>query len=41
MSNQRGLWYAGEPCSKRIIAPVFDDRSRKTFDKLLALLSPL
>ncbi|CDG86929.1 hypothetical protein XBFFL1_620001 [Xenorhabdus bovienii str. feltiae Florida] len=39
--NQRGLWYAWEPCLKRIVAHVFGDRSRKTLDKLLALLSPL
>ncbi|MDE9537301.1 IS1 family transposase, partial [Xenorhabdus bovienii] len=38
--NQRWLWYAWEPRLKRILAHVFGDRSRKTLDKLLALLSP-
>ncbi|MBC8950689.1 insertion element IS1 protein InsB [Xenorhabdus ehlersii] len=38
--NQRWLWYAWEPRLKRVVAPVFGDRSRKTLDKLLALLSP-
>ncbi len=38
--NQRWLWYAWEPRMKRIVAHVFGDRSRKTLDKLLALLSP-
>ncbi|MDC9623465.1 IS1 family transposase [Xenorhabdus sp. XENO-7] len=38
--NQRGLWYAWEPRLKRIVAHVFGDRSRKTLDKLLTLLSP-
>ncbi|WP_157104611.1 IS1 family transposase [Xenorhabdus hominickii] len=37
--NQRWLWYAWEPRLKRIVAHVFGDRSRKTLDKLLALLS--
>ncbi|CDL86224.1 hypothetical protein XCR1_2870001 [Xenorhabdus cabanillasii JM26] len=38
--NQRWLWYAWESRLKRIVAHVFGDRSRKTLDKLLALLSP-
>ncbi|WP_155272318.1 IS1 family transposase [Xenorhabdus bovienii] len=38
--NQRWLWYAWEPRMKRIVAHVFGDRSRKTLDTLLALLSP-
>ncbi|SFN43198.1 insertion element IS1 protein InsB [Xenorhabdus japonica] len=38
--NQRWLWYAWEPRMKRIVAHIFGDRSRKTLDKLLALLSP-
>ncbi|WP_143827617.1 IS1 family transposase [Xenorhabdus bovienii] len=37
--NQRWLWYAWEPRLKRIVAHVFGDRSRKTLDKLLTLLS--
>ncbi|SFO05229.1 insertion element IS1 protein InsB [Xenorhabdus japonica] len=39
--NQRWLWYAWESRLKRIVAHVFGDRSRKTLDKLLTLLSPL
>ncbi|PHM28154.1 transposase [Xenorhabdus budapestensis] len=38
--NQRWFWYVWEPRLKRIVAHVFGDRSRKTLDKLLALLSP-
>ncbi|WP_420497883.1 IS1 family transposase [Xenorhabdus khoisanae] len=38
--NQRWLWYAWEPRMKRIVAHVFGDRSRRTLDNLLALLSP-
>ncbi|WP_143827614.1 IS1 family transposase [Xenorhabdus bovienii] len=38
--NQRWLWYAWEPRMKRIVAHTFGDHSRKTWEKLLALLSP-
>ncbi len=37
--QQRWLWYAREPRLKRIIAHVFGRRSKKTFRKLLGLLS--
>ncbi|MDC9623944.1 IS1 family transposase [Xenorhabdus sp. XENO-7] len=37
--NQRWLWYAWEPNQKQIIAHVFGDRSKKTLEKLLALLA--
>ncbi|CBJ88218.1 Insertion element IS1 1/5/6 protein insB (fragment) [Xenorhabdus nematophila ATCC 19061] len=38
--NQRWFWYTWKLRLKRIVAYVFGDRSRKTLDKLLTLLSP-
>ncbi|MDF7679644.1 IS1 family transposase [Enterobacteriaceae bacterium ESL0689] len=37
--QQRWLWYAWEPRLKRIIAPTFGRRSKKTLRRLLRLLS--
>ncbi|MDX7993305.1 IS1 family transposase, partial [Xenorhabdus sp. psl] len=38
--NPRWLWYAWEPRLKRVVAPVFGDRSTVTLRQLLELLLP-
>ncbi len=38
--NPRWLWYAWDSERKTVIAHVFGDRSKKTLNKLLALLAP-